>query len=225
LSASASIPPTRDDRDRIAPTGGPSAAERILDAVVERMESDGVDALQLQDIPGRARVSMTTIYRAFPSRDELVVAAVARWMDRNIYRPLAEPDVDAPLFDSLVRYYRRLFEPWEAQPRMADAFVRARLSPVGHRLYLQGLEAATPVTRRLLEATDAAFADDVMMIMGNVVRGLFFRFAAGEIAVNEILPTIEQVLFRLTGSAEGPGAPGRAEPRGVAAARRVPCSN
>jgi AcrR family transcriptional regulator len=163
--------------------------------------SGGTDSVQLLDVARRSRVSLTTIYKHFGSRDELIVAVIEAWMQSVVYGPLAEPTPEEPLYEALTRYFRHIFEPWEQNPRMADAFMRARLGPKGGRLVTQGFAAAEPLTR-LFKNLDPAYVEDVLMIITNTVTALAFRFAAGDIAVTEIMPNLERTIFRLTGDFE-----------------------
>ena len=191
----------------------PSAQERILAEVVTLLESGGPDAVVLREVARRARVSLRDVYSQFGSRDELIVAAVGQWMDTNVYRPLAEPGVDASLFDALIRQFRHIFEPWEQNPRMLESFVYARSAPSGDRLLRQGVEAAEPISA--LQGLEPAYAEDVAVIMTNLVYALMGRFAAGQLPITEIMPTIERVLRRLTAGVALPSPESHGRGRGA----------
>jgi AcrR family transcriptional regulator len=178
-----------------------SATERILAVVTEMITTGGTDAVQLAGVAPQARVSMTTIYKHFESRDQLVLAAVEAWMESHAYRPLAEPSVDQPLFDALMQQFRRIFEPWQENPRMAEAFMRARFGPGGERLHIQGFAATEPGILALLGGLEPQYAEDVLVILRNVLYALVVRFAAGDLPVTELLPTIERTLRRLVPTA------------------------
>ena len=66
---------------------------------------------------------------------------------------------------------------------------------------------------------DAALAEDVMIIVSCVVYALMGQVAAGEISGDQIMPTIERVLRRLTydvasrPTSRREGRGGRASPR------------
>ena len=113
--------------DEARPTAFGAGA--ILAEVVTLLESGGPDAVVLREVARLARVSLRDVYSQFRLRDELIVEAVGQWMDTNVYRPLAEPGVDASLFDALIRQFRHIFEPWEQNPRMLESFVYARSAP------------------------------------------------------------------------------------------------
>ena len=62
------------------PSHGPvgDTATRILDATLATMADHGIARLSLEDVARRARLSRQTVYRYFPSKKELVDAAVLR---------------------------------------------------------------------------------------------------------------------------------------------------
>ena len=174
------------------------APDRILTEVTRLLESGGPDAVVLSEVARRARVSLRDVYKHFGSRDDLIVTAVARWMESHVYRPLAQPLPDAPLFDTLLRQFRYIFEPWEQNPRMLESFVYARSTPHGEQLLHQGEAAAGSASIPVFEHLDPRFAEDFALIMTNLVYALMGRFAAGQLPITEIMPAVERVLRRLT---------------------------
>src|SRR5689334_20605913 len=92
----------------------------IVAVVQELLESGGSDAVQLREVARRAHVSLATIYRQFPTRDDLVVTAIERWMSDNSYAALTPPVGDESVYDGLMRGLRHVFEPWERNPRMLE---------------------------------------------------------------------------------------------------------
>src|SRR5262249_38276677 len=136
---------------RMTQEGALSAPERIIGEVIDCLETGGLEAVVLREIARAARVSLRDVYQHFGSRDELIVAAVGQWMDTNVYKPMAERAADASLFDALMRQFRHVFEPWEQNPRLLDAFVYARSTRSGDRLLRQGEEAAGPTFAPLIE--------------------------------------------------------------------------
>lgn len=78
----------------------------ILDVAAQMLERRGLDGLQLRDVAAEAKVSLSTVYKDFPSRDDLVVAAVEHWMVANVYRTLSPPPDTGSLADDLVVFLR-----------------------------------------------------------------------------------------------------------------------
>src|SRR5471032_3097105 len=113
----------------------PGHTDAIVAVVQDLLESDGYDAVQLREVARRARVSLATIYRLFSSRDELIVTSIERWMSTNSYAELALPEPGESVYDGLMRGLRYVFEPWERNPRMLEAY---------HRAHRAGGKAARP---------------------------------------------------------------------------------
>jgi AcrR family transcriptional regulator len=172
--------------------------EAILQAVEDLLELGGYDAVQVRAVAKRARVSLTTLYKFFPTLDALIVAALARWMESNGYSGLANaPPAGASFQEGLMWIYRQIFEPYERNPRMLHAYHRAMSGPCGEQLD-KGMAVVEPVARVLLDKVDPAYAEDVGQTMHSMICGVIQRFAKGEFPVTDILPMIERTLFRLT---------------------------
>jgi len=195
-------------------TTSPAASKRddadaILDVVTHLLEDGGEDGLQLRQVAKEARVSLSTVYKYFPSRDELVIAAVERWMAERVYASLPVVSPDEPLADRLTRWFGQLFAPWAEQPNMLRIFMRAALLPGGERLTRQGEQLAGPSAAHLFDGDDPAFVADVAMIITNVIQGLLSRFAQGQIGMDDVGEELERTIHRLAGGVRPPqAAPG-----------------
>lgn len=178
----------------------PDTRDRIIDIVVAILERDGYDAVQLREVARRSRTSLSTIYKSYPTRDALILAALESWLDENRYAGLSDQQATPgeTLHEGLMRVLRSIFEPWERHPGMLKAFFRARSSPGGERLVHRGLDTVVPAMMKVLDGVDDDFIDDLDSIITTVVYGLSGRFTAGEIEITDILPTIERTVFRLT---------------------------
>ena len=174
--------------------------DRVIDIVVEILETDGYDAVQLREVAKRSRMSLATIYKRFPTRDALILAALECWMDENRYAGLATQthEPGESVYDGLMRVFRTIFEPWERHPDMLRAYHRARSAPGGRQLVSRGLDAVIPATMAVLADADPELVADLPPIVSNLAYGLVARFAAGELDIIEILPTLERALYRLT---------------------------
>ncbi|OBF11162.1 TetR family transcriptional regulator [Mycobacterium sp. 852002-10029_SCH5224772] len=193
--------------------------DRILSIVVEILEAEGYEAVQLREVARRARMSLSTIYKHYPNRDDMILAALQRWMDENRYsrvtRPARQPGES--LYDALMRLYRVLFEPWEKHPAMLAAFFRARSSAGGQKLLRQGLDAVVPAAMETLADVDEPFVGDLDAIISSLVYGLLGRFVAGEIPITAVMPSLERAIFWITQGYEAvaipPTKPRSASPR------------
>src|SRR5580658_2798916 len=165
----------------------------ILDAVEGLLESDGFDKWQLRDVAEIAKVSLATIYKHFPSRDDLILATVERWMDEHVYKPIRERSPGEPLFDALLRMFKTIFKPWEQHPMMLNAFVRASSLTGGGRLFAQGTASVQPMAKAF-EGLNPSDVDDLSEILTDVTFGAMSRYVVGDLPVSGILPAIERTL-------------------------------
>ena len=156
------------------------------------IEEKGVDALILEDVARRAQTSLATIYKNFPSRDDLISAAVEYWMRANIILSAAYTAPTEPLFDALKEYIRHIFGPWEESPRMAEAYMRVRLWPSQKHLQQDQLPIAAKQVQGIYAHLDPEFVDELTILLTNFVYGLLYRFASGDIPVTEIVPMTER---------------------------------
>ena len=169
----------------------------VVDVVLDLLTSRGYDAVVVREVSRRSGMSSKTIYKLFETREHMIVAALERWMVTNVYVKVVLPEPGESLYDVLMRFLRALFEPWEQNPRMLEAYHRAQLGPAGARLRLQGTTAARRVGQALL-IDDVELAQDLEEIMRNVSEGLISRFVHGEIHVGDIVPRLEVAAARLT---------------------------
>lgn len=65
--------------------------DRLLDVVVELLESTGYDSVQLREVARLARSSLATIYKRYQTRDDLILAALEYWMQRHRYAGITVP--------------------------------------------------------------------------------------------------------------------------------------
>lgn len=173
--------------------------DRILDTVVDLLENEGFDAVQLREVARRARTSLSTIYKRYATRDELILAAIERWMGEN-YSGLARQTrgPDEPLHPAMMRVMRAIFEPWERHPEMLLAYFRVRGAPGGEGLHVRGFDPVVPVGMAVLSDVDPDFVADLLEILSSVVYGLVGRCREGSIAITDILPTLDRTVFWLT---------------------------
>ncbi|MFB4295060.1 TetR family transcriptional regulator [Actinomadura sp. NTSP31] len=172
--------------------------DAIVDAVLELLKDGGYQAVHLREVARRAKVSLATIYKFFPTRDELIVTAVERWMAANVCAELIPTVPGESLYEGLMRVFRHVFEPWERNPRMLEVYQRAQAGPSGERLRRQAWWAIEPVARAMLQKLDPQYAEDIALVLTHLGHSVVGSFAAGELDITEILPVLERAVYRLT---------------------------
>ncbi|WP_024440577.1 MULTISPECIES: TetR family transcriptional regulator [unclassified Mycobacterium] len=176
--------------------------DRLLDVVVGILETEGYDAVQLREVARRAKTSLATIYKRYPTRDDLILGALEYWTQQNRYADLPTAAPGASLYESLMQLFRAIFEPWERHPAMLAAYYRVRSSPNGQKLFRFGLDVVAPAGREIFDGVDADFVEDFTDVISSVIYGLLGRYATGEIAVTDILPILDRTVYWLTRGCE-----------------------
>ncbi|MFN2538304.1 MAG: TetR/AcrR family transcriptional regulator, partial [Mycobacteriales bacterium] len=83
--------------------------DEILHVVVELLLDDGYDAVQVRAVANEARVSLATIYKLFGTRNEMVVAALARWMNEHAYVHVDELQLTGSPFADVMAVLRAVW--------------------------------------------------------------------------------------------------------------------
>lgn len=175
-----------------------AASEQIVDVVLDLLETEGYEAVQLREVARRAHVSLATVYKHFTDRDELIVSAVEHWMATHSFTAMQPPQPGETLHEILMRVLGYVFQPWERNPRMLEAYHRARTGPCGHRLDTQGIEAMGPILATLFERADPTYVEDIALVLANLTYALIGRFADNNLDITEILPILDRAVYRLT---------------------------
>lgn len=185
----------------------PGAAERIIAAVLESLRTGGYDEVYVQRVASSARVSLTTLYKLFGAREELIVSALAHWMAADGYADPVPPEPGETLREGLLRLLRHVFQPWERHPTMLVAYHRARIGAAGDRLEAHGHTAAARMAEEILAGVDPGYRRDIEDVLTNLGYGLVGRYVDGDIDITDILPTLERAVYRLTTDNSSEAAP------------------
>ena len=143
--------------DRQSTETGVSARERILDASYELFSRRGIQAVGVNEVTERAGVAMATLYRHFPSKDELVLAFLAlreqRWtkdfVEAGAMRRGSNPEERLlAIFDVLDEWFHR--DDFEAGSFMKVLLELGPEHPAGGASVWH-LEQIRSIVRRLAE--------------------------------------------------------------------------
>jgi AcrR family transcriptional regulator len=104
---------TRLEADRNSES---AARRRILDSAYDLFSRRGIRAVGIDEVVARARVAKATLYRHFPSKDDLVVAFLERreqlwtreWLEAEVRRRSATPEGQLlAVFEVFDEWFRR----------------------------------------------------------------------------------------------------------------------
>jgi AcrR family transcriptional regulator len=95
--------------------------ERILSAVAELIERGDADELTMPDVAEASGVSLRTIYRYYPTREQLLEAA-GRWIGDELFKHPYPRDLDA-----VADLYQEGCRDFDERPGLARALARSQL--------------------------------------------------------------------------------------------------
>jgi AcrR family transcriptional regulator len=161
--------------------------ERILDTSYELFSRRGIRAVGIDELIARAGVAKATLYRHFPSKDDLVVAFLERrerrwtigWVEKEARRRASSPEEQLlAIFDAFDEWFRR--EDFEA---CSFINVLLELGPdhAGGSASVQHLENIRAIVRGLAEEAGlrepASFAHSWHILM----KGSIIAAAEGDV--------------------------------------------
>lgn len=182
-----------------------AVTDPLIRIVVELLDTEGYEAVQLREVARRARMSLSTIYKRYRTRDELIVAALEWWVTTQRYAdltPSVDMSADPSLYGGLMRIFRTVFQPWETHPQLLKSYFRALSGPGGDRLTLLGFQSVVPAARDVLARAEPSFARDLGGILTSLVYGVLGQHATNAIEVTDILPSIERAVYWLVARSE-----------------------
>src|SRR5579859_2543359 len=108
-----------------APAAQRERRQRILDATLALAAKGGYDAVQMRAVAELADVALGTLYRYFPSKIHLLVAALAREFERTRARLDRRPVPGDTPEDRVVNVLHRVTKNMQRDPLISEAMTRA----------------------------------------------------------------------------------------------------
>ncbi len=142
--------------------------ERVIAAARELLAQHGLQ-MTVPQVAERAGVGRATVYRSYPTKDDLIVAIVQEQFQQLEQRTLAALDSD-DAYQGLHDYIPDLLEHLTRNRGLAAAFFEGRLVPAGRLLELIArlVEAAKPSGRIRQDAGEL----DLRVVLCGVIRQL-----------------------------------------------------
>jgi AcrR family transcriptional regulator len=99
--------------------------KRILDATLALASKGGYDAVQMRTVAERADVALGTLYRYFPSKIHLLVAALAQELERTQDKLDRRPVPGDTAYDRMLYVLSRVTRSMQREPMLMEAMTRA----------------------------------------------------------------------------------------------------
>jgi AcrR family transcriptional regulator len=166
----------------------PECDQAILEAAVELFAEGGLDGLTVEGVAARANVGKATIYRRYPSKIDLVVAAS---------QSFTVDGRDAPPDTGTTRSDLRALVDWliamltttplgRAMPMMVADHARVPELAEAHRAIVAEKRAVhREVLRRGIERGDLRADADLEVMMDSYVGPIFYRFLISDAPLDD----------------------------------------
>ena len=144
--------------------------ERVIAAAVDLASGGGYDAVQMRDVAAQADVALGTLYRYFPSKDHLLIAALAEQVSTLQRRLAQKPPRGMSAAERVVDVLRRASRALEREPRLTAALVTA-LSSADPSVAEAKQEVNDILASVIADAVDhdaLAQSEDVVRVLGHV---------------------------------------------------------
>ena len=144
--------------------------QRLLDAAVALAAEGGYDAVQMRDVAARAGVALGTLYRHYTSKDQLLLATLAReatgLRERLVQRPARGATPAARVSDVLRRASRAL----EREPALTKAMLTAMSSTDDDTVEAKHQVDITlrAIVADAVDGESVPDLDDVVHVLGSV---------------------------------------------------------
>ena len=176
------MPQTQEANGRVEP----EARERILDTAYELFAHHGVRAVGVDEVIERAGVAKATLYRHFPSKDDLVLAFLERrerrwtldWVEAEAKRGGSAPEEQLlAIFDAFDGWFRR--DDFEACSFINVMLEMGPEHPAG-KASIRHLENIRSIVRRLAEEAGLRDPDSFARSWHILMKGSIVSAAEGD---------------------------------------------
>ena len=177
--------------------------EAIMDAALAIAATGGYDAVHMRTVAERVGISVGTLYRYFPAKTHLLVAALSREFQRLDVAGNWAIVAGTPR-QRLERLTAHLHGRWQREPLLTDAMTRAfavadtraaaeldSAAATIHTLLARTLSAGTPTSAHLVVAG----------IISDIWLANLLAFISGRVSAEEARDRIDRAVHRLLDSA------------------------
>lgn len=170
--------------------------QRVLDAVIGLVSSDGIDDMQMRDLAERSGVALGTVYRYFSSKDHVVAAALVEWARRLDQQVTRRPLPEGTMAARLKALLRQGVRPFQRNPNFAGLMIHAASStdPFASECYEQIGPTVTGTLARALPELEPGERDRLLRVIGAVWFAGLNEWVNGRCTVAEVYARLDDAV-------------------------------
>ncbi len=119
------LDPSSETCSSSAPMEMEERSRRILEIAVELAEEGGFDAVRQRDVAARAGVALGTLYKRFPSKEGILVAALELETEKMVRKLAGQPMPGDSAEERVSNLFRAMTRGLCKKPNLAKALIRA----------------------------------------------------------------------------------------------------
>jgi AcrR family transcriptional regulator len=187
-----------------APSGlPPSRAERrsrIIRTALELLSESDYDDIQMRDVAERSDVALATLYRYFPSKEQLFGSVQLEWVER-LHRRVTQRGLRGHSdLERLLDVLRRSVRSFKTSPQFYRVLMmlESTKDPVARELYEVMARATADTYREAIRNTDRETAERLLRATLDIMGAEMRAWALERRSIEEAARRIEgslQVLF------------------------------
>lgn len=173
--------------------------QRIMDATIALASAGGYDAVQMREVADRADVALGTLYRYFPSKVHLLVAALAREFGRYNTALEGRPVPGDTAADRVINVLKRTSRGLQGDQHLTEALTRSFMfadASVRDEIDQVGMALSSILTRAMDPARTEPTDEDIAIarVIGDVWLSALMGWVTGRASAQETAAHIEKAV-------------------------------
>jgi TetR/AcrR family transcriptional regulator, cholesterol catabolism regulator len=170
--------------------------ERIVRTAFDLLVESDYDAIQMRDIAESSEVALATLYRYFPSKEQLFAAVQLEWVERLHRRVAQRPLRGGSNLDRLLDVIHRSILAFRKKPQFYRVLLllEATKDPIARDLYESMQQATTATYLEALVGIDQDTAEGLLTAALAILGAEMRAWALGKRSLEEAENNIEESL-------------------------------
>ena len=175
--------------------------ERILKAAVQLLIERDYEQIQMRQVAEASEVALATLYRYFPSKEQLYASAMVAWgdsFDTKVRAQSRTANTDAARLRSALH---RTIKAYERSPNFyrLTATLEVAADPAAREVFYSYTERFFRLLADVLEDTNEQDAKTAVLVSVSVLGALLRRWSLGELPVRRVYEQIDETVSLIFG--------------------------
>jgi AcrR family transcriptional regulator len=182
------LPPSRAER-----------RDRIIRTALELLSGSDYEAIQMRDVAEEADVALATLYRYFPSKEQLFAAVQVEWVER-LHRRVAQRGLRGESdLERLLGVLQRSIRSFKTSPQFYRVLLilESTKDPVARELYEVMARATADTYREAICNVDPETAERLLQATLDIMGAEMRAWALGRRSIEEVARRVEESLYLL----------------------------